>query len=104
MRFAIIAVAVALSGCAVTKMQLAKPYAIARIDSAKMPADFAQCVARALGEPVRNEAGSTIIYVHNRTNIRIARWDFIATANGSQAELRASAKYEPPLDEVRACA
>jgi len=97
-------VAFGVSGCVVTKPQLIDPYAVTRIDSTKSPNDFATCVASALQEEVRTARGSTHVIIKNHLGVHVARWDFLSTSNGSQAELRASAKYDPQTEKVKACA
>ena len=93
-----------VSGCVVTKPQLRDPYAVARIDSPKTVQDFADCVANALKTEVRSARGSTHVIVSNDLGVQVARWDFIGTNAGSQAELRASEKYDAGTDAVIACA
>ena len=96
--------AIVLSGCVVTKPQLIDSYAVTRIDSRKPPAEFAGCVANALRTIIRTERGSTHVIIANDLGVHVARWDFISTGDGSQAELRASPNYDPQTEKVKACA
>lgn len=102
MRFAMVAV-VFLAGCTVQKAELNRPYVTARIDSAKPAAAFAQCSAAAMGLSVRSDEGVLTI-VRSSGGVQVARWDFLATNNGSQAELRTGARDDAGLEIVRGCA
>jgi hypothetical protein len=93
-----------LAGCAVQKAELNRPYVAARIDSTKTAAQFAQCSAAAMGLTVRSDEGILTIVRSNTRGVQVARWDFLATNNGSQAELRTGASDDAGLDVVRGCA
>lgn len=93
----------ALSGCVVQKPALNRPYVTARIDSAKPAAAFASCAASAMGTQVREDDGSLFI-IRSANSVRVSRWDFLATNNGSQAELRSDAQDDGGVETVRACA
>lgn len=103
MRLAALA-AILVSGCAVQVGEIRRPYVAARIDSTKPASQFSQCVGQAMNLPVRSDEGILTITRTNKTGVQVARWDFFATNNGSQAELRTGADDDAGLSIVRSCA
>jgi hypothetical protein len=93
----------ALAGCVVQKPALNRPYVAARIESPKPAAAFSSCVGDAMDLQVREQNGVLHI-IRSRGGVQVARWDFVASNNGSQAELRTGANDDAGIDLVRACA
>lgn len=104
MRLAVLAFAALCSGCVVQKAELNRPQVVARIDSPKTAAEFARCSAEAMNLEVRSDEGVLSIIRSDHLGVRAARWDFLATNTGSQAELRSGASDDAGMELVRACA
>ncbi len=93
--------AVASSGC--VSMKTVQGQAVARLDSTKSVAEFAECVSEALSAPVQTGDGLTFIYLKNAAGIGVTRWDFLHTSSGSQAELRTDDPDRTGIEAVRRC-
>jgi len=102
--FLICAITLAATGCVVQKPALNRPYVAARLDSSKSAAEFSRCSADTMGLEVREQGGNLYIVRTNRNGVQVARWDFLATNDGSQAELRSGTAADAGIDAVRGCA
>ena len=103
MRWYIVLAAVALTGCAVVSKQAMNAQVSARIASGKTAKNFAVCSAGAMGRELIDNDDGLSIFMRDGAYIR-ARWDFVATNTGSDAELRGPVDYDAEIDKVRACA
>lgn len=103
MRIVLPLAALLLSGCAIQSKELERPQVAARYDSTKSAKDFAVCAAEGMGRRLENEGNRYVIKHVNGVQVQ-ARWDFLATLEGSQAELRAPASYDAGEAIVRECA
>lgn len=102
---AIILLGTALLGaCTVQKKELKRPYVVMRIDSPKPAAEFAGCAATAMSLKAKQKGGAFSVTRTNSLGVRVARWDFVPTLSGSQAELRAGSQDEADNAAVRGCA
>lgn len=95
--------ALPLSGCMVQAHELERPQVAATFQSSKTAAAFAQCVSEATGLPLRRDGDVYTIIDHNRTGVRVVRWDFSATLDGSEAALRSEDNVETRQAAVRGC-
>ncbi|USA39615.1 hypothetical protein NCF86_00175 [Pelagerythrobacter marinus] len=102
MRLAVL-ISLMLTGCVVQKAELNRPYAAARFDSDKTAAQFAACSAEAMNLQVREDEGILTIVRTNNLGVQVARWDFLPTNSGSQAELRTGANDDAGMELVRGC-
>ena len=103
MRAILLFAALPLAGCVVQAHELNRPQVAARFASAKPAAEFANCVATATGLEARRDGEVYSIIGHNRGGVRVVRWDFSATLDGSEAALRSEDDVDTYEDAVRAC-
>lgn len=99
---AVALLALATAGC--VSMKTVQAQTVARFDSGKSVAEFADCVSKSLSVPVQTNDGLTFVYLKNSLGIGVTRWDFLHTTTGSQAELRTDDPDRTGIDAVRKCA
>ena len=103
MRWTIILAAMGLTGCALVSKQAMNAQVSARIASEKSAKIFATCSAEAMDRDLIDNDDGLSIFMREGAYIR-ARWDFVTTNTGSDAELRGPADYDAEIAKVRACA
>ena len=92
------------TACQVEKTQLRSPYAAARYQSTKSALEFGQCAAKAMGAELHQKKQNIWVIRTNDLGVHVARWDFISSMNGSEAELRAGVDGDVGADLVKNCA